>query len=309
MVVHFLSLEELRRTQKALNDSQALVLQTKKDHVRFISHGASHISFGFICYEYIVSLSRLRPRSRWCYIPTEIRTPLNSAIAGMQVLDNHFKAPAATRGDALTDGDLAEMVSDVFLSCTAAVDILVRLPIAQWRQSMYAADRANRAAPCRVLLTPQNDLLTFDKLESGSMELHKEPVCPHALVRNSMQIFQVQAKAKGETPYRPRPRTVPPCDFPSKPRPFPLFQTWPWSSSWSHPPPRQRRSCTARPRARSQESACMTATACRWTASRSRRSCATSSGRHNRPRTRTHPTPPTLRTHCSYAASDIVFCL
>lgn len=56
VVVHFLSLEELRRTQKALNDSQALVLQTKKDHVRFISHGASHISFGFICYEYIVSL-------------------------------------------------------------------------------------------------------------------------------------------------------------------------------------------------------------------------------------------------------------
>jgi signal transduction histidine kinase len=68
----------------------------------------------------------------------------------------------------MRDGQLLETLADVNLSCVAAVDIL-------------------------------NDLLTFEKLEGGMMDLHKESISPDLLVRSSMQIFLLQAKSKDIT--------------------------------------------------------------------------------------------------------------
>ena len=42
----------------------------------------------------------------------------------------------------------------------------------------------------------QNDLLTFEKMESGLMDLRKENVTPISVVRDSIQIFVLQAKSK-----------------------------------------------------------------------------------------------------------------
>jgi len=49
-----------------------------------------------------------------------------------------------------------------------------------------------------IIFSPimQNDLLTFEKMESGLMDLRKEMVAPISVVRDSIQIFVLQAKSK-----------------------------------------------------------------------------------------------------------------
>ena len=74
------------------------------------------------------------------YISHELRTPLNTTFLGMRLLIKEFQM----NNDPHYKEHLETLI-DMSLSCTAALDIL-------------------------------NDLLCFEKLESGILDLHKQEV-------------------------------------------------------------------------------------------------------------------------------------
>jgi signal transduction histidine kinase len=97
------------------------------------------------------------------YISHELRTPMNTACLGLNLLLaevghrlEHGTAEERTRFETLTDINVA---------CNTAVDIL-------------------------------NDLLSFEKLESGILELHKEDVPALSFVNECVGMFAVHAKSK-----------------------------------------------------------------------------------------------------------------
>jgi two-component system, sensor histidine kinase len=97
------------------------------------------------------------------YISHELRTPLNTAFLGLKLLSSDLKASKSPK-----DMERYDTLVDVNLSCTAAVDIL-------------------------------NDLLCYEKLESGILELHKENIIVDTFLRDSLLPFSVQARESGVT--------------------------------------------------------------------------------------------------------------
>lgn len=89
------------------------------------------------------------------YISHEIRTPLNTAIMGLQVLTQSLNT--------YNDHDNLEVVQDISKSCDIAVNIL-------------------------------NELLTFDKLQSGTLLIEKSRVNAMSLVEETVRPFQIQAR-------------------------------------------------------------------------------------------------------------------
>ena len=97
------------------------------------------------------------------YISHELRTPLNTAFLGLKLLSSDLKASKNPK-----DIERYETLCDVNMSCMAAVDIL-------------------------------NDLLCYEKLESGILELHKENIMIEALLVNCLTMFSGQARECGVT--------------------------------------------------------------------------------------------------------------
>jgi two-component system, sensor histidine kinase len=95
------------------------------------------------------------------HISHELRTPLNTAFLGLRLLSNELKESKDPK-----DIERYETLRDVNLSCTAAVDIL-------------------------------NDLLCYEKLQSGMLDLHKEHVTVDLLLRECVSMFSVQARDCG----------------------------------------------------------------------------------------------------------------
>jgi signal transduction histidine kinase len=95
------------------------------------------------------------------YISHELRTPLNTAFLGLKLLSSDLKASKSQK-----DAERYDTLVDVNMSCTAAVDIL-------------------------------NDLLCYEKLESGILELHKENIAVSTFLRDSLLPFSVQARESG----------------------------------------------------------------------------------------------------------------
>lgn len=95
------------------------------------------------------------------YISHELRTPLNTTFLGMRLLIKEFK-----RSNDPRDLGYFETLNDMSLSCNAALDIL-------------------------------NDLLCFEKLESGILDLHKQDVLIVPFIRECVSMFAVQAKESG----------------------------------------------------------------------------------------------------------------
>lgn len=91
------------------------------------------------------------------YIAHEVRTPLNTAIMGLQVLEEDLES--AIRED-------QETVQDIKDSCNVAVNVL-------------------------------NELLTFDKLESGNLLLEKSTVNAMSLIKKTVKPFHIQARRSG----------------------------------------------------------------------------------------------------------------
>jgi signal transduction histidine kinase len=97
------------------------------------------------------------------FISHEIRTPLNAMFLGLQLLADDLENCIDPR-----DVKLYENLCDVQLSCNTALDTL-------------------------------NDLLTFEKLDSGILDLHKEELGAAEFVTDCVRMFGAQAKAKKVT--------------------------------------------------------------------------------------------------------------
>ena len=100
-------------------------------------------------------------RSYVRYISHELRTPLNTAFLGLKLLSKDLKASRSPR-----DKERYDTLCDVNMSCTAAVDIL-------------------------------NNLLCYEKLESGILELHKENIAVGPFLQECLTMFSVQARECG----------------------------------------------------------------------------------------------------------------
>jgi signal transduction histidine kinase len=92
------------------------------------------------------------------YISHELRTPLNAAFLGLKLLTDDMAISEDPK-----DAERYDTLRDVNLSCNAALDIL-------------------------------NDLLCFDKLESGILELHKQDKEVLPFVADCLAMFAAQAR-------------------------------------------------------------------------------------------------------------------
>jgi len=90
------------------------------------------------------------------YISHEVRTPLNTATMGVQVLTEDLMG-------AMADNETIQTIVDVKTSMDIAVNVL-------------------------------NELLTFDKLESGTLLLERTELNAMELIEKTVKPFQVQAK-------------------------------------------------------------------------------------------------------------------
>ena len=97
------------------------------------------------------------------YISHELRTPLSAAFLGLKLLTTDLKASTNP-----VDMSRYDTLFDINMSCVAAVDIL-------------------------------NDLLCYDKLGSGALELHKEEIIVESYVQSSLSMFTAQANESGAT--------------------------------------------------------------------------------------------------------------
>ena len=95
------------------------------------------------------------------YISHELRTPLNTAFLGLKLLTCEMKASTNPK-----DVERYDTLCDVNISCMAAVDIL-------------------------------NDLLCYEKLDSGILVLHKEDVIVVPFINECISMFSVQARECG----------------------------------------------------------------------------------------------------------------
>lgn len=97
------------------------------------------------------------------YISHELRTPLNTAFLGLKLLTSDLKLSSN-----VLDIERYDTLCDVNASCTAAVDIL-------------------------------NDLLCYEKLDSGILELHKENISVLEFLKDRVGMFSLQARECGVT--------------------------------------------------------------------------------------------------------------
>jgi signal transduction histidine kinase len=95
------------------------------------------------------------------YISHELRTPMNAATLGLQLIMERLQDKSNQRS--MRDEETLEVFQDVQLACYTAVDIL-------------------------------NDLLSFEKLDSGILELHKTEVSPIDFINDCIKLFASQAR-------------------------------------------------------------------------------------------------------------------
>ena len=87
------------------------------------------------------------------YITHEVRTPMNTAIMGLDLLMEEYIG--------YKNEDDLKTVQDIKKSCDIAVNVL-------------------------------NELLMFDKLESGTLLIEKVEIDVLNFIQDSMQMFQIQ---------------------------------------------------------------------------------------------------------------------
>ena len=99
------------------------------------------------------------------YISHEIRTPLNTVFLGMAFIRSSLdhKAPEEVSSGSADNEVLIETVDDISNSCQTALSIL-------------------------------NDLLTFDKIDSGQMKIELEETHPWSYFHQAVKPFSVQAR-------------------------------------------------------------------------------------------------------------------
>eukprot|EP01042_Synura_sphagnicola_P036670 gene36670-biopygen16917 len=91
------------------------------------------------------------------YISHEMRTPLNTAFLGLKLLSDDLRRDGSS-------ADRLDTVKDVKESCDIAINIL-------------------------------NELLVFDKLQTGLLHLESEHVAPWSFIQDTVKTFYIQARA------------------------------------------------------------------------------------------------------------------
>ena len=99
------------------------------------------------------------------YISHEIRTPLNTVFLGMAFVRTSLgHRPKSNNSEEIVENEiLIDTVDDISNSCQTALSIL-------------------------------NDLLTFDKIDSGQMQLEFEETHPWSYINSAVKPFSVQAR-------------------------------------------------------------------------------------------------------------------
>ena len=94
------------------------------------------------------------------YISHEMRTPLNAATLGLNMLVTQLKK---NKNPTSADMELSESLGDIQLACSTAVDIL-------------------------------NDLLSFEKLESGILVLNRQDISAPKFLMEGVVMFSAQVR-------------------------------------------------------------------------------------------------------------------
>ena len=138
-----------------------------QNNIAFIIMELCFINFHLrqVQFEAIVNLCRLieAKRAYVRYISHELRTPLNSAFLGLKLILDQLRGSQDP-----VDKERCETLSDVHRACMTAVDIL-------------------------------NDLMCYDKIESGILVLHKEDVIPLPFLQECFNGFRAEAQERGVT--------------------------------------------------------------------------------------------------------------
>lgn len=99
------------------------------------------------------------------YVSHEIRTPLNAACLGLSVLEEDIRQSFAESPSSTGSAALIEVVADITQACNIAVEIL-------------------------------NDLLMYEKIEGGLLQLEKEEVEIGPFVAEVLKLFSMQVKER-----------------------------------------------------------------------------------------------------------------
>ena len=139
------------------------------------------VAFLFFGYDYLVrreSQKRkeiLEMKRRFVrFISHEIRTPLNTVCMGLELLQSELKCPPGLLGAGAPNAPCSDEDLSFLLNVT---------------------QDTNENAHIAVEIL--NDLLNYDKLETGTLELEKEPVLIWDLIEQTVHQFGIQAANRG----------------------------------------------------------------------------------------------------------------
>ena len=127
------------------------------------------------------------------YISHEMRTPLNAALAGLQILVGDLK-----RSVDPIDIDRYETVQEVMLSCTTAVDILNDLLTFE-KLNRYCMKRGNAFNSFSIYISFHYIFVVLFfhyRQTSGLFEIHKLEVSLPSFMDDCVDLFTAQADAK-----------------------------------------------------------------------------------------------------------------
>ena len=163
----FISLILILVTNGGTNLLQLTPMGLLQNNIAFIIMELCFINFQLrqVQFEAIVNLCRLMEAKRAYvrYISHELRTPLNSAFLGLKMILDQLRG-----SEDPVDKERYETLWDVHRACMTAVDIL-------------------------------NDLMCYDKIESGILVLHKEDVIPLPFLQECFNGFRAEAQERGVT--------------------------------------------------------------------------------------------------------------
>jgi hypothetical protein len=122
---------------------------------------------------------------------------MNTAVLGLNMMLGELGRRNAAQLTAAEEADRLETLTDINMACMTAVDILngtvhrYMSPCVRLSPSPASADALIVTASASVHPRPPQDLLSFEKMESGIMELHTERVPALAFVGECFAMFEV----------------------------------------------------------------------------------------------------------------------
>ena len=121
------------------------------------------------------------------YVSHELRTPMNAAFLGLKLVTDQLQHSTTPR-----DRDIYEVLHDVQLACNTSVE--VRWWPAGWRAGGAPLIRSRTFLPLYAAVQILNDLLSFEKLEGGILDLHAQEVPVLRFLTETLRQFSGQVR-------------------------------------------------------------------------------------------------------------------